>query len=206
MLSTKVKTYFKITGWISRIFAQARKLSWCLASKITRYKLRCPLNRSTVTDVSPGSWYTLVYEESCNLGSAATFTLPMRESRSPAAWPRVGEKTGSNTNCRKLQFSRDLSAWQKKRKMWKQEMSLWLHTAPRSHRQHGHKGRQTLVVSFTIICFITKRLDTGWAADPIYMWWQAEQSLSLLGIISVIQNITNTWLNKLHWNTSSIPN
>ena len=118
MLRTKEKTYFKVTGWISRIFAQARKLSWCLASKITRYKLRCPLNRSTVTDVSPESWYTLVNEESCDLGPPATFTLPMRESRSPTAWPRVGEKTGSNTNCRKLQFSRDLSAWQKKRKMW----------------------------------------------------------------------------------------
>lgn len=118
ILSTKDKTYFKMTGWISRIFAQARKLSGCLSSKITRYKLRCPLNRSTVTDVSPESWYTLVNEESCNLGSPATFTLPMRESRSPTAWPRVGEKTGSNTNCRKLQFSRDLSTWQKKRKMW----------------------------------------------------------------------------------------
>lgn len=144
MLSTKEKTYFKMTGWISRIFAQARKLSWFLASKITRYKLRCPLNRSTVTDVSPESWYTLVNEESCNLGSTATFTLPMRELRSPTAWPRFGEKTGSNTNCRKLQFSRDLSAWQKKKEnVITREFSV--HSAPWSHRQHGNKAGEILV-------------------------------------------------------------
>lgn len=114
----KTDTYFTMTGCISRIFAQARKLSWCLASKITRYKLRWPLSRSTLTDVSPESWYTLVTEDSCILGFPATFTLPMRESRSPTAWPGVGEKTGSNTNWRKLQFSRDLSAWHRRRKQW----------------------------------------------------------------------------------------
>lgn len=104
------KAYFRTAGRISRIFAQARKLSWCLASKITRYKLRCPLSRSTETDVSPESWYMPATEECGNLGFPATFTLPIRESRSPTAWPGVVENTGSNTSCRKLQFSRDLSA------------------------------------------------------------------------------------------------
>jgi hypothetical protein len=52
--------------------------------------------------------------------------LPMRESRSPTAWPGVGEKTGSNTSWRKLQFSRDLSAWQYRGTLWLQEISLRL--------------------------------------------------------------------------------